>query len=160
MTEAGFAADLGAEKFVNIKCRQAGLKPNGAVLVATIRALKYHGGVEKEDLSAENVEALKIGCENLRTHVENLQKYGLPVIVAINRFPTDTPEELDIVRQFCEEIGACLLCVTHLNKGGGSGNALSRVTGSIAFAASARASLVITRDPDDPDRRLMLPLKK
>ena len=105
VTEAGFAADLGAEKFVNIKCRQAGLKPNGAVLVATIRALKYHGGVEKEDLSAENVEALKIGCENLRTHVENLQKYGLPVIVAINRFPTDTPEELDIVRQFCEEIG-------------------------------------------------------
>ena len=105
VTEAGFAADLGAEKFVNIKCRQAGLKPNGAVLVATIRALKYHGGVEKEDLSVENVEALKIGCENLRTHVENLQKFGLPVIVAINRFPTDTPEELDIVRQFCEEIG-------------------------------------------------------
>jgi len=105
VTEAGFAADLGAEKFVNIKCRQAGLKPNGAVLVATVRALKFHGGVEKEDLSTENLEALKTGCENLRTHAENVQKYGLPVVVAINRFPTDTPAELDIVRKFCDEIG-------------------------------------------------------
>ena len=105
VTEAGFAADLGAEKFVNIKCRQAGLKPNGAVLVATVRALKFHGGVEKEDLSTENLAALKTGCENLRTHAENVQKYGLPVVVAINRFPTDTPAELDIVRKFCEEMG-------------------------------------------------------
>ena len=105
VTEAGFAADLGAEKFVNIKCRQAGLKPNACVLVATVRALKYHGGVEKEDLNTENLEALKTGCENLRTHAENVLKYGLPVVVAINRFPSDTPAELDTVRQYCEEIG-------------------------------------------------------
>ena len=105
VTEAGFAADLGAEKFINIKCRQAGLKPNGAVLVATVRALKFHGGVEKEDLSTENLEALKTGCENLRTHAENVQKYGLPLVVAINRFPTDTPAELEIVRKFCEDMG-------------------------------------------------------
>ena len=105
ITEAGFAADLGAEKFVNIKCRQAGLNPNACVLVATVRALKYHGGVEKEDLNTENLEALKTGCENLRTHAENVLKYGLPVVVAINRFPSDTPAELDTVRQYCEEIG-------------------------------------------------------
>ena len=105
ITEAGFAADLGAEKFINIKCRQAGLKPNGAVLVATVRALKFHGGVEKEDLTTENLEALKTGCENLRTHAENVQKYGLPLVVAINRFPTDTPAELEIVRKFCEDMG-------------------------------------------------------
>jgi len=105
VTEAGCAADLGAEKFINIKCRQAGLKPNGAVLVATVRALKFHGGVEKEDLSTENLEALKTGCENLRTHAENVQKYGLPLVVAINRFPTDTPAELEIVRKFCEDMG-------------------------------------------------------
>ena len=105
VTEAGFAADLGAEKFVNIKCRQAGLNPNACVLVATVRALKYHGGVEKEDLNTENLEALKTGCENLRTHAENVLKYGLPVVVAINRFPSDTPAELDTVRQYCEEIG-------------------------------------------------------
>ena len=105
VTEAGFAADLGAEKFVNIKCRQAGLNPNACVLVATVRALKYHGGIEKEDLNTENLEALKTGCENLRTHAENVQKYGLPVVVAINRFPSDTPAELDTVRQYCEEIG-------------------------------------------------------
>ena len=105
VTEAGFAADLGAEKFINIKCRQSGLKPNGAVLVATVRALKFHGGVEKEDLSTENLEALNTGCENLRTHAENVQKYGLPLVVAINRFPTDTPAELEIVRKFCEDMG-------------------------------------------------------
>ena len=105
VTEAGFAADLGAEKFINIKCRQAGLNPNACVLVATVRALKYHGGMEKEDLNTENLEALKTGCENLRTHAENVLKYGLPVVVAINRFPSDTPAELDTVRQYCEEIG-------------------------------------------------------
>ena len=105
VTEAGFAADLGAEKFIHIKCRQAGLNPNAAVLVATIRALKFHGGVEKENLGVENVEALREGCQNLKTHAENVRKYGLPVIVAINRFPTDTDEELETVRLFCESIG-------------------------------------------------------
>ena len=121
VTEAGFAADLGAEKFVNIKCRQAGLKPNGAVLVATVRALKFHGGVEKEDLGTENLVALKKGCENLRTHAENVQKYGLPVVVAINRFPTDTPAELDIVRKFCEEMGVQSSLSEVVAKGGEGG---------------------------------------
>ena len=97
VTEAGFAADLGAEKFIHIKCRQAGLNPNAAVLVATIRALKFHGGVEKENLGVENVEALREGCQNLKTHAENVRKYGLPVVVAINRFPTDTDEELSLI---------------------------------------------------------------
>ncbi len=126
VTEAGFAADLGAEKFVNIKCRQAGLKPNGAVLVATVRALKFHGGVEKEDLGTENLVALKTGCENLRTHAENVQKYGLPVVVAINRFPTDTPAELDIVRKFCEEMGVQSSLSEVVAKGGEGGLDLAK----------------------------------
>ena len=121
VTEAGFAADLGAEKFVNIKCRQAGLKPNGAILVATIRALKFHGGVEKDELSTENLNALKTGCENLRTHAENVQKYGLPVVVAINRFPTDTPEELEIVRKFCDDMGVQSSLSEVVAKGGEGG---------------------------------------
>ena len=121
VTEAGFAADLGAEKFVNIKCRQAGLKPNGAILVATIRALKFHGGVEKDELSKENLNALKTGCENLRTHAENVQKYGLPVVVAINRFPTDTPEELEIVRKFCDDMGVQSSLSEVVAKGGEGG---------------------------------------
>ena len=104
ITEAGFAADLGAEKFIHIKCRQAGLTPNAAVLVATVRALKYHGGGEKEDLGRENVEALRIGGENLKTHAENVRKYGLPVVIAINRFPTDTPQELETLSNYCESI--------------------------------------------------------
>ena len=121
VTEAGFAADLGAEKFVNIKCRQAGLKPNGAILVATIRALKFHGGVEKDELSTENLNALKTGCENLRTHAENVQKYGLPVVVAINRFPTDTLEELEIVRKFCDDMGVQSSLSEVVAKGGEGG---------------------------------------
>ncbi len=121
VTEAGFAADLGAEKFVNIKCRQAGLKPNGAILVATIRALKFHGGVEKDELSTENLNALKTGCENLRTHAENVQKYGLPLVVAINRFPTDTPEELEIVRKFCDDMGVQSSLSEVVAKGGEGG---------------------------------------
>ena len=121
VTEAGFAADLGAEKFVNIKCRQAGLKPNGAILVATIRALKFHGGVEKDELSTENLNALKTGCENLRTHAENVQKYGLPVVVAINRFPTDTPKELEIVCKFCDDMGVQSSLSEVVAKGGEGG---------------------------------------
>jgi len=126
VTEAGFAADLGAEKFVNIKCRQAGLKPNGAVLVATIRALKFHGGIDKDNLKIENIEAVKIGCENLRIHAENIKKYGLPLVVAINRFPTDTPAELEIVRQFCEEIGIESSLSEVVSKGGDGGKDLAK----------------------------------
>ena len=106
ITEAGFAADLGAEKFVDIKCRKAGLRPDAAVVVATVRALKYHGGVAKTDLNNENLEALEKGIPNLLQHVENVtQNYGLPCVVAINRFPTDTEAELQLVREKCKELG-------------------------------------------------------
>ena len=106
ITEAGFAADLGAEKFVDIKCRKAGLRPDAAVVVATVRVLKYHGGVAKADLNNENLEALEKGIPNLLQHVENVtQNYGLPCVVAINRFPTDTEAELQLVREKCKELG-------------------------------------------------------
>ena len=106
ITEAGFGADLGAEKFLDIKCRKAGLVPDAVVLVATVRALKYNGGVAKPDLATENVEALKKGAVNLEAHIDNLGKFGLPVVVAINRFGTDTDAELDYVRKICEDKGA------------------------------------------------------
>jgi formate--tetrahydrofolate ligase len=102
VTEAGFGADLGAEKFLDIKCRIAGLKPDAIVLVATIRALKYNGGVPKTELSKENLEALKLGIVNLEKHIENLQKFGVPVVVSLNRFITDTDAEVTFVKEFCE----------------------------------------------------------
>ncbi len=105
VTEAGFAADLGAEKFFNIKCRKAGLKPNAVVIVATVRALKMHGGVEKEELAIENLEALRAGIENLEKHIENMQKFNVPIVVAINAFPTDTKAELDLVEKICNDMG-------------------------------------------------------
>ncbi|WP_119303227.1 formate--tetrahydrofolate ligase [Rhodospirillaceae bacterium SYSU D60009] len=105
VTEAGFGADLGAEKFFDIKCRKAGLKPAAAVIVGTIRALKMHGGVAKEDLGKENIEALKKGAANLARHIENVKKFGVPPVVAINRFVADTDAELDTVRQTCAELG-------------------------------------------------------
>lgn len=103
VTEAGFGADLGAEKFLDIKCRMAGLKPDAIVLVATIRALKYNGGVAKTDLSAENLDALSKGIANLEKHIENLQKFGVPVVVALNRFITDTSDEAAYIKHFCQE---------------------------------------------------------
>lgn len=103
ITEAGFGADLGAEKFLDIKCRCAGLKPSCVVIVATIRALKYNGGVPKTELSKENIVALKNGIVNLETHIENMKKYGLPVVVAINRFATDTEAEIETIEAFCKE---------------------------------------------------------
>ena len=106
ITEAGFGADLGAEKFLDIKCRKAGLTPDAVVLVATVRALKYNGGVPKAELSKENVEALKIGSANLEAHIDNLRKFGLPVVVAINRFHTDTDAELAYVEEICKAKGA------------------------------------------------------
>ena len=103
ITEAGFGADLGAEKFLDIKCRMAGLKPNAIVLVATIRALKYNGGLSKNNLSVENLDALEKGIVNLEKHIENLQKFGVPVVVALNRFVTDTADEIAYVKGFCQE---------------------------------------------------------
>lgn len=120
ITEAGFGADLGAEKFFDIKCRMAGLKPNAVVLVATVRALKYNGGVAKTDLSAENLDVLKVGIVNLEKHIENLQNYGVPVVVTLNRFMTDTDAELDFVREFCESRG-CEFSLSEVWEKGGEG---------------------------------------
>ena len=121
ITEAGFGADLGAEKFLDIKCRMAGLKPDAVVLVATVRALKYNGGVAKADLGAENVEALKKGIVNLEKHIENLQKYKVPVVVTLNRFITDSPAELAFVKEFCEARGAEFALSDVWEKGGDGG---------------------------------------
>lgn len=105
ITEAGFGADLGAEKFLDIKCRQAGLNPNAVVIVATVRALKMHGGVDKKELSTENLEALSKGVKNLEKHIENIKKYGIPSVVAINAFPTDTEAELQLLFNTCNQLG-------------------------------------------------------
>ena len=125
ITEAGFGADLGAEKFFDIKCRMSGLKPDGVVLVATVRALKYNGGVKKEYLGAENMEALKAGIFNLEKHIENLKKYGVPVVVTLNRFLTDTEAELSYVQDFCEERGCEFALSEVWEKGGEGGIALA-----------------------------------
>ncbi|HIU27730.1 MAG TPA: formate--tetrahydrofolate ligase [Candidatus Fimisoma avicola] len=122
VTEAGFAADLGAEKFVDIKCRKAGLRPSAAVVVATVRALKYHGGVAKDDLGEENLEALKKGLPNLLRHVENVTKnFGLPCVVAVNRFPTDTEAELAMVKEKCAALGVNAVVSEVWGKGGKGG---------------------------------------
>ena len=118
ITEAGFGADLGAEKFFDIKCRKAGLKPNAVVLVATIRALKYNGGVAKADLNNENLDALAKGIVNLEKHIENLQKFGVPVVVTLNAFVSDTQAEVDYVQKFCEERNCEFALAEVLAKGG------------------------------------------
>lgn len=120
VTEAGFGADLGAEKFFDIKCASAGLKPDGVVLVATVRALKYNGGVEKKDLGQPDLEALKKGIVNLEKHMENLKNYGVPVVVTLNRFSTDTEEELAFVKEFCQERG-CDFALSEVWEKGGEG---------------------------------------
>ena len=120
ITEAGFGADLGAEKFFDIKCRMAGLKPDTVVLVATIRALKYNGGVPKDELSSENLDALKAGIVNLEKHIENLHKFGVPVVVTLNSFVTDTKAETDFVEQFCKERG-CEFALSEVWEKGGEG---------------------------------------
>ena len=120
ITEAGFGADLGAEKFFDIKCRMAGLKPDAVVLVATIRALKYNGGVPKDELSSENLDALKAGIVNLEKHIENLHKFGVPVVVTLNSFVTDTKAETDFVEQFCKERG-CEFALSEVWDKGGEG---------------------------------------
>ena len=126
VTEAGFGADLGAEKFCDIKCRLAGLKPDACVVVATVRALKHHGGVAKADLNQENLEALEAGLPNLLQHVDNMKNvYGLPVVVAINAFPTDTKAELDLVEAKCRELGVNVALSEVWAKGGEGGKALA-----------------------------------
>jgi formate--tetrahydrofolate ligase len=125
ITEAGFGADLGAEKFFDIKCRKANLKPDVVVLVATIRALKYNGGVPKAELGEENLDALKKGIVNLEKHIENLQKYKVPVVVTLNSFVTDTAAETSFVEQFCRERGCSFALSEVWEKGGEGGIALA-----------------------------------
>ncbi len=125
ITEAGFGSDLGAEKFMDIKCRLAGLSPSAVVLVATVRALKYNGGIAKADLAAENLEALKAGIVNLGAHIENMKKYGVPVVVAINRFGTDTDAELKIIADYCESLGADFALSEVFAKGGAGATELA-----------------------------------
>ncbi len=125
ITEAGFGADLGAEKFFDIKCRMAGLKPDAVVLVATVRALKYNGGVAKENLSGENMQALRQGIGNLEKHIENLRQYGVPIVVTLNSFVTDTQAETDFVKRFCEERGCEFALSEVWEKGGAGGTELA-----------------------------------
>lgn len=125
ITEAGFGSDLGAEKFLDIKCRKAGLTPSAVVVIATVRALKYNGGVPKPELSNENVEALKNGVVNLKAHVENMQKFGVPVVVAINRFPTDSEAELQVIDDTCKSLGVPYALSEVFSKGGEGGVALA-----------------------------------
>jgi formate--tetrahydrofolate ligase len=146
VTEAGFGADLGAEKFMDIKCRKAGLKPAAAVVVATVRALKMHGGVAKEDLGKENVEALKKGCANLARHIRNVKSFGVPAVVAINRFITDTDAELRAVEQICAELGVLAIECTHWAEGGKGTEKLARHV--VELAESGRSNFR-TLYPDD-----------
>ena len=118
VTEAGFGADLGAEKFLDIKCRKANLSPDASILVATIRALKMHGGVDKDNLNKENVEAVKKGSENLLKHIENLKKYGVPIVVGINAFVSDTEDEMNVVKNVCEKVGIKAITSKHWEFGG------------------------------------------
>lgn len=137
ITEAGFGADLGAEKFFDIKCRYAGLKPDAVVLVATVRALKMHGGVPKTDLATPDVEAVKRGIVNLEKHIENIKQYGLPLVVAINAFAQDTPEELDAIRSHCAAHGVNVALSEVFAKGGEGGIELAKEV--VALATSGKA---------------------
>ncbi|WP_432662779.1 formate--tetrahydrofolate ligase [Wukongibacter baidiensis] len=137
VTEAGFGADLGAEKFFNIKCRYAGLKPAAVVVVATVRALKNHGGVPKAELSVENMEALANGFENLEKQIENVQKFGVPAVVALNRFPTDTEQELSFVEEKCQEMGVNVVLSEVWAKGGEGGTKLAEKIVELAESGKA-----------------------
>ncbi len=126
VTEAGFGADLGAEKFMNIKCRKAGIKPDAVVIVATVRALKHHGGVALKDLAGPNLEALDKGVENLKKHIENIHRFGLPVVVAINHFATDTAEEIQFIKDKCAYLTVKIVTADHWARGGAGAEELAR----------------------------------
>ena len=138
VTEAGFGADLGAEKFFDIKCRKAGLSPDAVVLVATARALKMHGGVPKDQLAGENVEAIRKGCENLGRHIRNLKQYGVPVTVAINRFSADTEGELGAIREFCDEFGVKAFDANHWAEGSKGTQELAKHVAEVADSGQAQ----------------------
>ena len=132
VTEAGFGADLGAQKFIDIKCRQAELKPDAVVVVATVRALKYHGGIDLKELTTPNVSALDAGFDNLRKHIENLKLYGVPVVVAVNSFPTDTEDEINLIVKKCSELGVKATRADHWAKGGAGAETLARLVAEAA----------------------------
>tara|TARA_Y100000768_G_scaffold388526_1_gene384963 strand:+ start:1211 stop:2884 length:1674 start_codon:yes stop_codon:yes gene_type:complete len=138
VTEAGFGADLGAEKFFDIKCRKSGLKPDAVVLVATTKALKMHGGVKKDDLEKEDVDAVKIGCKNLERHIENIGKFGVPVIVGINDYVTDTKNEHDAIIEFCKNIGVECSISSHWEKGGKGAAGLAEEVAKLADSGSSK----------------------
>jgi formate--tetrahydrofolate ligase len=146
VTEAGFGADLGAEKFIDIKCRKAGLRPDCVVVVATIRALKMHGGVKKEDLKKENLRALEAGMANLERHIENLKKFNLPAVVSINRFSADTAAEIDLVKKSCARLGVEALMADHWAEGGKGAADVARAVVKAIDAGKADLKLLY---PDD-----------
>jgi formate--tetrahydrofolate ligase len=146
VTEAGFGSDLGAEKFMNIKCRTMGIEPSCSVLVATIRALKYNGGISKNDLSAENVSALKDGIVNLKVHIQNLRKFGVPVVVAINKFHTDTPAETEYVKDYCSGLGCDAVFSEVYEKGGAGGVELAKKVVELCEAKEARFKPLYSTD--------------
>jgi formate--tetrahydrofolate ligase len=146
VTEAGFGADLGAEKFMNIKCRKAGLAPDAVVLVATVRAMKANGGVAKEDLNAENVEAVRQGCANLGRHIANIKSFGVPVVVAVNHFVTDTQTEFEAVRAYVAEQGAEAILCRHWAHGSAGIEDLARKVVELADAGGANFAPLY---PDD-----------
>mgnify|MGYP001239577306 FL=1 len=146
VTEAGFGADLGAEKFFDIKCRKSGLKPDAVVLVATTKALKMHGGIKKEDLSTENVEAVLKGCKNLERHIENIGKFGVPVVVAINDYVTDTAKEHEAIICFCKEIGVVCKISSHWEKGGEGAIELAEQVAQISDSNSAEFKTLYDND--------------
>src|SRR5881227_3125675 len=146
VTEAGFGADLGGEKFIDIKCRKTGLKPDAVVLVATIRALKMHGGVKKEDLKTENLKALEAGMTNLQRHVENVQKFGLVPVVSINRFSADTDAEIALVKESCKKLGVEALMADHWAEGGKGAADVARAVVKVADAGKSKLKLLY---PDD-----------
>jgi len=146
VTEAGFGADLGAEKFFNIKCRKAGLKPDAVVLVATIKALKMQGGVAKEDLGKEDIQALSSGCKNLGRHIRNLGKFGVPVVVAINRFTADTDAESAIVREFCDGFGVKAIDCTHWADGGKGATELAEQVSRLCDSGAAQFRTLYSDD--------------
>src|SRR6516165_6500002 len=142
VTEAGFGADLGGEKFIDIKCRKTGLAPDAVVLVATIRALKMHGGVKKEDLKTENLKALEAGMSNLQRHVENVQKFGLVPIVSINRFSADTPAEIDLVKTACAKLGVEAIMADHWAMGGEGAADVARAVVKVAESGKSKLKLL------------------
>ena len=146
VTEAGFGADLGAEKFMDIKCRKAGIAPDCVVLVATIRALKMHGGVKKEDLKAENLKALEAGMANLQRHVENMQKFGIVPVVSINRFSADTDSEIKLVEEKCKSLGVEALMADHWAMGGAGAADVARAVVKIADSGKSKLKFLY---PDD-----------